>query len=157
MLKTKIFFFRYFAFILTFFLAGCGYDTLFQYKTEASTGHRLTITTDTSQQASSVIKQAFMNEELETILAADFGHLETYYIPHNSSKIDIYLHHDYKLVSITIYPARLNTFSAKGRAELKKREAAILRIKKVLEQTDSFDVYIPHKWECERKPFLPGC
>lgn len=140
--------------ILTIFLAGCGYDTVLQYKTEASTSYRLKITSETPHQASSVIKQMFMEEGFNHNSSSHYGHLEgssdynhveSYAFYHSSGNITIQLlhHEDYKRAIVAIYPARLNSVSSKRRAQLKEHEEAILRIKSKLVQTNSFAEYIP--------------
>ncbi len=136
--------------MLTFVcISGCGYDVVLQYKAKASVGYRLTITSDTPQQASSFVKQTFLSEDLEPVHHIEFDTVERSYIYHNSSMIMITLNLDFKTANIAIYPARLNSVSSKRRAQLKQREEAILRIKQVLEKSDSFTKYIPSEWERE--------
>ncbi|PHQ68418.1 MAG: hypothetical protein COB92_00340 [Robiginitomaculum sp.] len=147
MLINRIAPLRYFAVIMTLLLASCGYDSAFQFETVSSASFRLTIVSDTPEQASSAIKQAFIDEGLALTLFADHGIVESYYISHSSSQISItiYRRNDFRRVVVAIYPARLAPYSASRRKGLKEREQALLRIKQVLEQSDSFAEYVVQK------------
>ena len=150
MLKNENTPLRYFAIILTFFLASCGYDHFLQYGSKGAASYRITMADDPPHKPSSVLIAAFKDEGLEPMLYADFGNMnQGYHISDKSSQVNIRLYNrlGYGFAIIAIYPARLNSISSKRKAQFEERKAAIMRIKQVLEQTDSFDEYILQSWE----------